>query len=71
MDNPYPVELRRTLIEDYMIAAKRYAWAVGELNLYRLTLPKVQYQDAYFLVEEARQDCERLRTALASLRDEK
>jgi hypothetical protein len=71
MDRQDPAELRRMLIEEYAKAANHYAWAVEELNRHRSTLPKVQYQDAYFLVENAREECERLRSALAKFRDEK
>lgn len=61
-DNP-----KSKLIHDYALAAKHYAWAIGELDRQRAVLPKEHYQEMYFVAEEARKECERLRKAIAEL----
>jgi hypothetical protein len=62
-------ELRRTLLQDYEAAAKRYASAVAELNQQGPVFPPGHYQDAYNRVEHAREECERLRRILFELGD--
>jgi hypothetical protein len=62
-----PEDLRSILLHDYALAAKHYAGAVGELNRQRAVLPVAHYENLYRVVEDARQNCELLRKALADL----
>jgi hypothetical protein len=62
-----PENLMNILLHDYAVAAKHFAWAVCELNCQRAVLPIAHYEKLYRVVEDAREDCERLRKALADL----
>ncbi len=67
MASKEPEDLRSILLHDYALAAKHYAWAVGELNRQRAVLPVAHYEKLYQVVEDAREDCERLRKAISEL----
>lgn len=58
---------RSTLLHKYMIVTRHYAWTVSELSRQRATLPQDEYARMYKMVEYAREDCERLRTAIQDL----
>jgi len=60
-----PDDPKSKLLHDYAAATKHYAWAVGELDRQRAVLPKEHYQEMYFVAEDARRECERLRKAIA------
>jgi hypothetical protein len=62
-------ELRTILFQEYVTATRHYAWAVSELNKQRALVPKDRYQEINRMVEDAHEDCERLRKAIADLGD--
>ena len=53
--------------QHYAQAAKHYDWALGELTRQRNLLHKDCYDGLYRVVENAREDCERLRKAIREL----
>ena len=57
------------LIAEYHIATEKYTAAVGELTQLRATMTKVDYTRLLNIVEDARNDCERARNALAKLHE--
>lgn len=57
------------LIAEYHIATERYTAAVGELTQLRATMTKEDYTKLLHMVEDARNDCERVRNALAKLHE--
>jgi hypothetical protein len=59
------------LVAEYHIATERYAAAVGELGQHRTTMTKEDYTKILHMVEDARNDCERVRNSLARLHDTK
>jgi hypothetical protein len=69
MPSSEPSELRSILLQEYATATRHYAWAVGELNRQRALLPPEHYKELYRVAEDAREDCERLRKAIAELAD--
>jgi hypothetical protein len=62
-------EARSTLVREYTLATKHYASAVRELTKQRPWLTRSGYATMYQLVEESRENCERLQRALANLGD--
>jgi len=58
----------KALSKDYAIAVAHYAWAFGEMNRQRPTASKKDYELLNRIVEEAHNECERLRMALQRLR---
>jgi hypothetical protein len=64
--NPESSEEQR-LIAEYHIATERYTAAVGELTQHRATMTKEDYSKLLNIVEDARNECERVRNALARL----
>jgi len=59
------------LIAEYHIATERYTAAVGELSQHRATMMKEDYIKILNMVEDARNDCERVRNSLARLHEAK
>ena len=57
------------LVAEYHIATEKYTAAVGELNQQRPTMEKEDYTRLLNIVEDARNDCERVRNALAKLHE--
>jgi hypothetical protein len=55
------------LVSEYHIATERYTAAVGELTQHRATMSKQDYTKLLNIVEDARNECERVRHALAKL----
>ena len=55
------------LVSEYHIATERYSAAVGELALQRATMKRDDYVKLLAVVEDARNDCERVRGILAKL----
>ena len=55
------------LISEYHIATERYTAAVGELSQQRATMQREDYTKLLTIVEDARNECERVRKALAEL----
>ena len=64
--NPESSEEQR-LVAEYHIATERYTAAVGELGQHRSTMSKEDYSKLLNIVEDARNECERVRKALARL----
>jgi hypothetical protein len=59
------------LVAEYHVATERYTAAVGELAQHRTTMTKEDYTKLLYLVEDARNECERVRNALARLHESK
>jgi hypothetical protein len=57
------------LVAEYYIATEKYTAAVGELTQLRATMTKEDYTRLLNIVEDARNDCERARNALAKLHE--
>ena len=57
------------LVAEYHVATERYTAAVGELAQHRAALTKSDYQKLLNLVEDARNECERVRNSLARLHE--
>jgi hypothetical protein len=57
------------LIAEYHIATERYTAAVGELTQLRATMTNEDYTRLLHIVEDARNDCERVRHSLSKLHD--
>ena len=55
------------LVAEYHIATERYTAAVGELSQQRATMNREDYSKLLNIVEDARNECERVRKALADL----
>jgi hypothetical protein len=55
------------LVAEYHIATEKYTAAVGELAQLRAKMTKDDYTRLFNIVEDARNDCERVRNALARL----
>ena len=55
------------LVSEYHIATERYSAAVGELAMQRPTMTPEDYTKLVNIVEDARNECERVRNALARL----
>ncbi len=58
------------ILADYLAATERYAWAVRELNRQSGAIPLNRYSDQYKLVEDARNECDRLRSLVFELAGE-
>jgi len=58
------------LIAEYHIATEKYNAAVGELTQLRATMTGEDYKKLLNIVEDARNDCERVRHSLARLHGE-
>jgi ubiquinone biosynthesis protein UbiJ len=59
----------KAVLQNYTAASKHYALALAELNRQRATISADEYRRFYEMVEDAREDCERLRTTLSRLKD--
>ena len=59
------------LVAEYHIATERYTAAVGELATHRSTMTKEDYTKILNMVEDSRNECERVRNALARLHESK
>jgi len=57
------------LVVEYHIITEQYAAAVGELAQHGSTMTKEDYGKLLQIVEDARNECECIRTALARLHD--
>jgi len=57
----------QVLVSQYHVATERYTAAVGELSQQRATADSVGYQKLLIIVEDARNECERVRNALVHL----
>jgi len=57
------------LVAEYHIATERYTAAVGELTQHRATMGQEDYTKLLHIVEDARNECERVRHALSSLHE--
>jgi len=57
------------LVSEYHIAAERYSAAVGELALQRATMKREDYIKLLALVDDAHNECERVRELLAKLHE--
>jgi hypothetical protein len=57
------------LVAEYHVATERYTAAVGELTQHRSTLTKDDYIKLVNLVEDARNECERVRNSLKRLHE--
>jgi hypothetical protein len=57
------------LVAEYHVATERYTAAVGELAQLRATMNKEDYQKLLNLAEDARNECERVRNALARVHE--
>jgi hypothetical protein len=57
----------QVLVAQYHVATERYTAAVGELSQQRATADQDGYNKLLIIVEDARNECERVRTALAHL----
>ena len=55
------------LVSEYHIATERYSAAVGELALQRATMKREDYIKLLAVVEDARNECERIRVMLTKL----
>ncbi len=60
-------KIRTSILSDYVAATERYAGAVRELKRQSSASPFNRYSDLYQLVEDARNECERLRRVLFEL----
>ena len=58
------------LLAEYHIATEKYTTSVGELATHRATMTREDYMKLLKIVEDARNDCERVRNSLASLHRE-
>ena len=61
----------QVLVSQYHVATERYTAAVGELSQQRATTDQEGYQKLLLIVEDARNECERVRNALTKLHDSK
>jgi len=61
----------QVLVSQYHVATERYTAAVGELSQQRPTADQESYQKLLVIVEDARNECERVRNALAKLHGSK
>ena len=61
----------QVLVSQYHVATERYTAAVGELSQQRESADKDGYLKLLLLVEDARNECERVRNALAKLHNSK
>ena len=59
------------LVAEYHVATERYTAAVGELSQHRATMTKEDYLKLLNIVEDARNDCERVRNSLSRLHESK
>ena len=57
----------QVLVSQYHVATERYTAAVGELSQQRATADNDGYQKLLIIVEDARNECERVRNALMHL----
>ena len=57
----------QVLVSQYHVATERYTAAVGELSQQRASADKSGYQKLLLIVEDARNECERVRNALVKL----
>jgi hypothetical protein len=60
----------QVLVSQYHVATERYSAAVGELSQQRATADKDGYLKLLLIVEDARNECERVRSALARLHND-
>jgi hypothetical protein len=58
------------LLAEYHIATERYTAAVGELTIHRATMVQGDYVKLLHIVEDARNECERVRHALKRIHGE-
>jgi hypothetical protein len=56
---------------EYHVATERYTAAVGELAQHRATMTTDDYTKLLYIVEDARNECERVRNALRRLHESK
>ena len=61
----------QVLISQYHVATERYTAAVGELSQQRATADTDGYLKLLLIVEDARNECERVRNALGKLHESK
>jgi len=66
--NPSSSEEQR-LVAEYHVATERYTAAVGELSQNRATMTTEDYVKLLNIVEDARNECERVRNSLARLHE--
>ena len=66
--NPASSEEQR-LVAEYHVATERYTAAVGELTQHREMLTKDDYIKLLNLVEDARNECERVRNNLKRIHE--
>jgi hypothetical protein len=59
----------KRLVAEYHVATERYTAAVGELTLHREMLTKDDYIKLLNLVEDARNECERVRNNLKRIHE--
>lgn len=64
------LERRLALVEEYQRAVQQYQWTVLKLNDKRPTASKAEYEALKVAVEEARQQCDRLKAQLDRNRTE-
>jgi hypothetical protein len=57
------------LVAEYHIATERYTAALGEVAQHRATMTTEDYTKLFDLVEDARNECERVRHSLSRLHD--
>jgi hypothetical protein len=62
-------DLRDTVLNEYGLATKHYAWTVSEFSRQRKFLAREGYEASCRMVEGARKQCERLRNDLVNFRD--
>jgi len=60
----------QVLVSQYHVATERYSAAVGELSQQRASADKDGYLKLLLIVEDARNECERVRAALARLHND-
>jgi hypothetical protein len=58
------------IMAEYHISTEKYTAAVGELTKLRQTMTHADYMKLLNIVEDARNDCERVRNALSRLHKE-
>jgi hypothetical protein len=59
------------LVAEYHIATEKYTAAVGELAQHRATMTTEDYTKILHMVEDARNECERVRNSLTRLHESK
>ena len=58
----------RSLLAEYETVARFYSWAVSELSWKRGVLSREAYDKLFAFTEDARVECERVRSKLEELR---